>query len=335
MTRPECRVELRMATETVAPNAPSTPSLSTDTTRLLVDPLNRYYRYPWLEKVALLMKDSRVHPNHLTVLHTLVGVFAAYLIFAEHYVFAVVAYEVRNILDALGGRLVRAQKRSTARGRALEMIGDGVTFNALMIVGAFRLIQDFRNYNPVLIVSSVFIFAFITAHCGTVYQLMKRKLGSIINKEIDQVETEWREEYELVKSGKGGFLVKFGFWLNSVTIRFVSSEWYKKVYKRRDDANWKDRAIRDAELMNELACITRKQEFKRAVRVTAFVSEDNIFAVLSCSFLVLSIFPDQIFPHVHPVLIAFSLGLAYGVVALLLGLYFLQDFLHGVYHEDL
>lgn len=311
----------------------SVPSLPTNSTQLLIDPLNRFYRYPWLEKVALGLKDSRIHPNHVTVAHTIVGFFAAFLIYQGHYLMAVLLYELRTILDALGGRLVRVQKRSTALGRAFEVLGDGITFNALMIVGALRLIQDFRNYNPGLIVLGVFTFAFVTAHCGTVYQLMKRKLGSIINKQIDAVETEWREQYTEIKTGKPNLLVRFGFWLDSMTIRFISSEWYKKVVKRKDATDWKERALRDAVLMNELACITRKKEFLRAVRATAFVSDDNIFALLSFCFLILSIFPQHIFPHVHPVLVAFGVSFVYGLVALTQGLYFLQDFLHGVYRE--
>ncbi len=311
----------------------TTPSLPKNSTQLLIDPLNRFYRYPWLERVALALKDSPIHPNHITVVHTLVGFFAAFLIYQGHYLAAVLSYELRTILDALGGRLVRVQKRSTAMGRAFEIIGDGITFNALMIVGALRLIQDYRNYNPGLIVLGVFTFAFVSAHCGTVYQLMKRKLGSIINKEIDAVETEWREQYDQVKSGKRNLLVRFGFWLDSMTILFVSSEWYKKVYNRRNAEDWRERAIRDAELMNELACITRKKEFLKAVKATAFVSEDNIFALLSVCFLVLSLFPDHIFPGVHPVLIAFGVSFVYGLVALSMGLHYLQDFLHGVYRD--
>jgi hypothetical protein len=50
-------------------------------------------------------------------------------------------------------------------------------------------------------------------------------------------------------------------------------------------------------------------------------------------FLILGIFPNAIFPHVHPVLIAFSVGMVYALTALLFGLHFLHRFLHGVYRE--
>ena len=205
-----------------------------------------------------------------------------------------------------------------------------------MIAGALRLIQDFRNYNPVLIITGVFLFAFLAANCGTVYHLMKRKLGSIMNNELDTVETEWREHYEKTKEPKaygGQWISKFGFWLDSFTIRFISREWYIKVRRRRDSADWQEKAVRETTHFNELACISRRNEFKRAVASTAFVSDDNILAIMSLSFLISGLFPTYFFPHVHPVIVAFGAGLSYALLTLLLGLHFLHDFLHGVYRE--
>ena len=310
-----------------------TPSLPLNTTSLLIDPINRVYRLRFARFICHKIKNSPITPNEVTVVHAGVGVFAALLIYQEHYLMAVFAYELRTILDCLDGLLAREKKLVSGTGRALDAIADGITFNALMFVGAVRLIQDFRSYNSFLIVVGVFLFALVTAHSGNVYQLMKRKLGSIIKKDIDLVELEWREHYDGLKKGNPPFLSRFGFWLDSAVIRFVSKEWYAKVLKRRDSADWKTKAISEAEILNELACITRKKEFKRAVKAAAFVSDSNIFAVLSFCFFALSVFPHSIFPHVHPVLVAFVAGFIYSVFSLTLGLYFLQRFIHGVHKE--
>ncbi len=309
------------------------PSLPVETAQLLVDPLNRYFRYPWLQKIAEKLKSSWLHPDHLTWLHTCVGLLAVQLIYREHDTLGVCFFELRMILSALGSRLVRVQSRSTPRGRTLEMLGDALVFNALMCMGALRLIQDYRNYNPAVIVSGVAFFAWVTAQCGTVYQLMRRKLGGIIRKETDAVEIEWRQQYSLLRSGHGTILTRIGYGLDSWAVRFVSPEWYQKIVKRRDASDWEDRAIRDAALMNELACVTRKREFKSAVKATALMSDNNIFAIIGASLLGLSFFPKAFFPGVHPVLIAFGLGLIYGIVALGYGLLCLRSFLHGVYRE--
>lgn len=302
----------------------------------LLDPLNRIYRQRLAYALALKLKNTDLTPNAVTIGHTAVGVLAAVFVYREHYVAAMVCLELRTLLDCVDGVLARMKDQSTAVGRVLDTIGDGVAFNALMIAGALRLIQDFRNYNPIMIITGVFLFAFLAANCGTVYHLMKRKLGSIMNSELDTVETEWREHYEKTKEPKaygGQWISKFGFWLDSFTIRFISHEWYRKVRRRRDSEDWKEKALRETTHFNELACISRRNEFKRAVAATAFVSDDNILAIMSLSFLVSGLFPLSFFPHVHPVLVAFGAGLSYALLALLFGLYFLHDFLHGVYRE--
>ena len=301
--------------------------------RKLLDPLNRLYRYRIADALASFLKTTPISPNMITVLHTGVGVFAAWMVFNEHYVVAACLYEGRTILDCLDGVLARIKNQSTVMGRPLDTIGDGVAFNALMVAGALRMIRDFNTYNPVLITLGVFFFAFIAAHCGTVYHLMKRKLGSILRKQLDTVEIEWREHYEKAKVTHPTFISRFGFWVDSVTIKFVSKEWYRKLQRRRDLVDWKEKALSEASLMNELAHITRVREFKQAVGAAAYVSDDNIFAVISLCFIVQGLFPNQIFPHVHPVLVAFGAGLIYGVISLLLGLHYLHSFLHGVYRE--
>jgi phosphatidylglycerophosphate synthase len=301
----------------------------------LLDPMNRFYRQKLAYALALRLKDTLITANGVTVAHTLVGVMAAVFVYQKHYIAAALFLELRTLLDCVDGVLARMKNQSTAVGRVLDTIGDGIAFNSLMIAGALRLIQGFKSYDPVLITLGVFLFAFLAANCGTVYHLMKRKLGSIMNNELDSVETEWREHYEkIVKSSLAvqGVAI-FGFWLDSITIRFISREWYRKVRRRRDAPDWKERALRETAHFNELACITRTREFQRAVRATAFVSDDNILAVIGFFFLLLGLFPNDIFPHVHPVLVAFGAGLIYALVALLAGLHFLHKFLHGVYRE--
>ncbi len=310
-----------------------TPALSLKLTQSLIDPLNRVYR---LRVAAYLCKKLVTVPvtaNEITVAHTLVGVSAAFMIYHEQYLLAVLAYEVRTILDCLDGLLARAKNQTSAMGRTLDTIGDAITFNSLMLAGALRLIQDYRNYNAALITLGVFIFAFVTANSGTVYQLMKRKLGSIICKEVDLVELGWREHYMNLKNGQGGLIDRFGFWLDSVTIRIVSVEWYAKVLKRKDSSDWEAKAVNEAALMNELACITRKGEFRQAVKATAYVGDGNILSVLSICLLLLSVFHNDFFPFVHPVLVAFSAAFFYALLSLIIGLYYLQRFLHGVHKE--
>jgi len=118
-----------------------------------------------------------------------------------------------------------------------------------------------------------------------------------------------------------------------LTIKFVSIEWYRKVLKRKDLPNWQEKAVQEAEIMHELACRTRSKEFKRAVRATAWVSDDNVFSLMSLCFIIFGLFHQYMFPFVHPVLITFSVGFFYSFVTLMLGLHYYHEFLHGVYRE--
>ncbi len=299
----------------------------------LLDPINRLYRHRVAKKAAHVIRNTSITPNQITLAHTVVGMGAALLIYHQHYLLAVLFFEIRTILDCMDGILARLKNQSTAFGRTLDTIGDGITFNAVMIAGALRMILDFPSYRPSLILIAVFFFALTAAHCGNVYQLMKRKLGSIILEQIDSVEREWREHAERIRLDPESPVSRFGFWLDSLTIRFVSEEWFEKIDRRKSAEDWEAKALSDATIMNELARRTRKREFRNAVRYTAFVSDDNIFAVIGFCFLVIEASPDRIFPFVHPVLIAFFAGFVYAIIALVLGLHHLHGFYHGVYRD--
>lgn len=301
--------------------------------RQLQEPLNRLYRERLAVNVARSLRNTRLSANSVTVFHTLVGVLGAYLVYHEQYLMAVLCLEFRAILDCTDGILARLKNQSSPVGRALDAIGDGIAFNALMIAGTMRLIGDFNSYSHFLIVAGVLVFAFVAVHSGVVYQLMCRKLLSIANREVDVVELEWREQYELVKSKTASPLERLAFWIDSMTIKFVSEEWYAKVMKRKDLQNWRTIAIQEAEIMHELAGKSRKKEFKKAIRATSFVSDDNVFAVISFCLIFFGLTHHFLFPHVHPVLTAFGIGLGYSLITLTLGLRNYHSFLHGVYRE--
>jgi phosphatidylglycerophosphate synthase len=299
----------------------------------LLDPVNRLYRYRAAEALARFLLRTRVTPNQITIAHTLVGVGAAGMIYLKYYVLAVLMYELRTLLDCTDGVLARVKNQSSSMGRILDTLGDGISFNALMFAGALRMIQDFENYRPSLILIFVFCFAMTATHCGVTYQLIRRKLVSILTKTIDSVELDWREGRSLIKTGTAPALARFGFWLDSGMIRFISEEWFEKIDRRWHREDWKERALGDAVVRHELAHSTRKRALRNAIRFTSYLSDDNVFAIMSFSFLISGFFPEAVFPFVHPVLIAFSAGFVYAIISLLLALHFFHDFYHGVYRE--
>jgi phosphatidylglycerophosphate synthase len=299
----------------------------------LLDPMNRLYRNKVADGLATLLDRYHITPNQITFVHTGVGVFAAILIYLKYYILAVVCFELRTILDCTDGVLARQKNKSSSFGRILDTIGDGISFNALMIAGAMRMIQDFPSYQPSIILIIVFCYAMAAAQCGIIYQLMKRKLFSILKSDVDAVEVDYHHNWAELHGSRPATLARFSFWLDSMTIRFISEEWYEKMQRRLHREDWREKALADSVMMNELARTTRKKELKSAVRFTSLLSDDNIFAVMSVLFLILGMFPEQIFPYVHPVLIAFSMGFLYAIISLLLALHFFHEFYHGVYRE--
>ncbi len=299
----------------------------------LLDPVNRLYRHRIAKGLANLLSRTGISPNQVTILHTLVGIYAAFLVYQKHYILAVVFFEIRTLLDCTDGILARLTHRSSTFGRFLDTIGDGISFNALMIIGALRMIQDFPSYRPSLILIIVFCFALTATHCGMIYQLMKRKLLSILSKHVDTVEIDWRVHRQETMRDEPSFSGRFGYWMDSFMIRFISEEWFEKMERRLYRGDWESRALNDAVMMNELARTTRRRELRNAVRFTSLVSDDNIFSIMSLCFLILGLFPEQIFPYVHPVLVAFSIGFVYAIVVLPLSLHYFHEFYHGVYRE--
>jgi hypothetical protein len=156
--------------------------------------------------------------------------------------------------------------------------------------------------------------------------------------EVDSVEREWRELYFTLQNDKlqlwNRVMNRLGYWLDSAAIRFVSSEWYEKICRRRDVKDCKERMMNDSRLMHELSTQTRTREFDGAVRATSLVSDENVFAVISLSLLILKLFPSAIFPFVHPVLVAFLAGGIYAILVLVYSLILLHRFLHGVHRPE-
>lgn len=112
--------------------------------RRFEDPLNTYYRYP----VALLMVrgliKTSITPNQVSFAQPLLAAAAGYLVTYDdwrHHLLAVVAFELRSILDCVDGSLARAKGMSSPYGHAIDAMADwlGVTFLYIGILMHLRM----------------------------------------------------------------------------------------------------------------------------------------------------------------------------------------------------
>jgi phosphatidylglycerophosphate synthase len=100
----------------------------------LIDPANRWYRYPLAERMARRLAATRLTPNQVTVAHTLAGVSAALAVTWGSRTALVVAaflWEIHLVLDCVDGVLARRRGSASAYGHTVDIIGDSVAYLAL------------------------------------------------------------------------------------------------------------------------------------------------------------------------------------------------------------
>ncbi len=106
----------------------------------MVDPFNRFYRYPAARLLLPLALKTPLKPNHVTAIHACIGIIAGLLIArgrTTDFVIAFVLAEVRMILDCFDGELARAKKLFSPNGRTIDEIGDMVGYVSMQLGALF------------------------------------------------------------------------------------------------------------------------------------------------------------------------------------------------------
>lgn len=100
----------------------------------MIDPANRWYRYPLAERMARRLVATRLTPNQVTVAHTLAGVAAALAVTrgsSTALLVAALLWEIHLVLDCVDGALARRRGTASAHGHTVDIIGDSVAYLAL------------------------------------------------------------------------------------------------------------------------------------------------------------------------------------------------------------
>jgi uncharacterized protein (DUF2062 family)/phosphatidylglycerophosphate synthase len=155
-----------------------------------IDPANRFWRYPAARFLCRFVKHTPLTPNTVTAMHTLVGLFAAYVLVLGHPFYAFLIFEFRGILDCLDGVLAREKKMFSALGRSLDSIGDSISFLGFLGAIIYIVYRDQAyEWSTFCVVSLAVGLAVVSAAAGVAYDLSRRRMTAILEGVADTYET--------------------------------------------------------------------------------------------------------------------------------------------------
>ncbi len=112
--------------------------------RRLEDPANTFIRYPLALALSRVLVRTPITPNQISFIQPVFAAIAGYLVSRGHFttdLLAVLAFEIRSILDCCDGTVARAKKLSSPNGHAVDALCDwlGVVFLYMGIFVRFNL----------------------------------------------------------------------------------------------------------------------------------------------------------------------------------------------------
>lgn len=188
---------------------------------LLVNPVDRLWRYPLGNAVVGAALRTPLTPNHVTIGHGILGISSGVLMSTGRpgmLLLAGLMYEIRSVLDCFDGVLARAKGTSSPYGRAMDQTSDGLSY-AAMVIGCG--VAFARVIGIPAAVALVLVTTFVSAICTLCWDFYKRRFTSILLEGRDEVDDEYvRAQVEARE--RGGFARKFSAFLARFQMRLFS-----------------------------------------------------------------------------------------------------------------
>jgi len=243
----------------------------------MIDPLNRYYRYPVARWAVPYVRRTRVSPNQLTVLHTAIGLAAAACVVrgsASARIGACLLAELRLIVDCLDGVLARATHTATTYGRTLDALGDAVSYVALCMALA--------------VATGAWMLALSVLAAGALMAWMHdfyaRKFSTALRAGTDSVYEQLREKHEAIAARGAGFVIRFGYAFDWLQILFLAPHARRAIAPRlRDPSGAGDAAA--AAGVRSIVAHAHSRRARAAFRAVSVVAGDNALAILNVGLL--------------------------------------------------
>lgn len=236
----------------------------------LTDFLNARYRYPASRALFRLAGGLPLRPDHITYIHTTIGVLGASLVAWGNRWALVVAFfllEARMVLDCYDGVLARGKNLSSPRGRTVDELGDAVAYVAICIGMSIHVYRTQPSLPPAIVAALGIVVVIAGAMSGHAYDFYKRLLGTALKDGRDSIAEELEQKEALVHKGGAPWITRFGIWFD---------RWQVRLYAPKVAND--DRAA---------AVIAASGSFgmKVLVRQIGLLSWDNVLALMSIAIL--------------------------------------------------
>ncbi|MEO6025495.1 MAG: CDP-alcohol phosphatidyltransferase family protein [Candidatus Binatia bacterium] len=281
----------------------------------MIDPANRWYRYPLSERVVGVLVRSTITPNQVTFAHTVAGVAAALAVAwgtAPALLVAAVLWEIHLLLDCLDGLLARRRGTASAYGHTIDIIGDSVAYVALAVAmwGYLRAADPDGQAGTLILAMAV-----SGALAAWAHDFYSRKLTAALMTGTDSV---YGDLY--AKRRPSGFVGWFGWvftWLQILGL--TPGSLVDLVRRVRADAP--PPAPWESSEVLAIAGAADGDPARRAFRAVGLMSNDNCVALLGLGLLI---------GHIRAAIVVATV---YAMVTLLAGIALCQVFLGAARRE--
>ena len=236
----------------------------------LTDFLNRAYRYPASRALFRVAGGLPLRPDHITYLHTTIGVIgASFIAWGDRWamVAAFVLLEVRMVLDCYDGVLARGKNLSSPRGRTVDELGDALAYIAICIGMTVHVARTQPSIPLSMTVALGVVVLMAGAMSGHAYDFYKRLLGTALKEGRDSIAEELEQKEALVRAGNAPWITRFGIWFDRWQIRLYAP------------------AVKNDDRAAAVIAASGSSGMKVLVRVIGLLSWDNVLALMSVAIL--------------------------------------------------
>jgi phosphatidylglycerophosphate synthase len=281
---------------------------------VMLDPVNRFYRYPLAARLLPAVAATPVTPNQITALHTLLGLGAAACVWrgsGAAVLLAGLLWELHLVLDCLDGVLARARGNASDHGRTLDILGDTVAYLAL----AAAMAGYVRATAPGFPAGAVTVAMIVSgALAAWAHDFFSRKITAALTSGTDPVYEALLARHRAVTTGRGGFVAWFGYvfeWLQIIGLQPGTGH----ELARRLRAGEPPPAPGASAEVRGIVATARAPSARRAFRAISLMSNDNDVTILGLGLLSGQILTAQLVATI------------YAAVTLLVGIVLCQWFL--------
>jgi len=155
---------------------------------------------PFAILITLILQNTKISANHITVLNLVISVFFLALAFSIYFVFFIIGIFVFFVLDFVDGKIARIKNQTSFVGKRLDFLTDRIVF-ILYSVFIFYFQQKMNLFNENLLLFiyfSMYIFKDLFEQSEKILHFESEKVKNQSNQSLE--ETSIRKYFLNLKS---------------------------------------------------------------------------------------------------------------------------------------